>query len=441
MSVKSTRRAWRPALVLAAVLAASLPTAVDAATVTVHLGNSLSPKTLTVAPGTTVRWTNESGDRYRMRSRTGPVEFDSGNIEPGESYSFTFTVPGTYPYLDDRDRDDADFHGTIVVSSSSGGGSSGSAGGGSAGGGSASGGGSAANPPAGGGGGGAAPATATVHMANRAFGPSSVTIAAGGSVTFVNDDDREHTATGDAFDTGVLNSGGRSTQRFASAGTFSFLCQIHPDMRGTVNVRGASGAAPAPAATPMPTPQPTPVPPIIPEPGTKAASIVDFAFDPTSPQVATGTTITWTNRGQAPHTVTASDGSFDSGMIAPGSTYARTFDSPGTFAFACTFHPDMTATVVVSASSSAAPGSAVPSAVPNESPVASQSPATAALDLVGDGNPPPAAAGPTDTSPASTIRDSALRLLIVAVLTAGAVIGFGLLIGGTARNGRRGARH
>jgi len=171
MSARSTRRAWRVALTLAAVLAAALPTAVDAATVTVHLGPSLSPKTLTVAPGTTVRWVNESGDRYRMRSRTGPVEFDSGNIEPGEAFSFTFTRAGTYPYLDDRDRDDPDFHGTIVVSASSGGGS----GGGSSGGG--SGGGSAPNPPAGGGGGGAAPTSATVHMANRAFGPSSVTIA------------------------------------------------------------------------------------------------------------------------------------------------------------------------------------------------------------------------------------------------------------------------
>jgi plastocyanin len=278
-------------------------------------------------------------------------------------------------------------------------------------------------------------------MANRAFGPSSVTIAAGGSVTFINDDDREHTATGDAFDTGVLNSGGRSTQRFASAGTFSFLCQIHPDMRGTVNVRGAAGAAPAPAATPKPTPKPTPVPPIIPEPGTKAASIVDFAFDPASVQVSTGTTVTWTNRGQAPHTVTGSGGSFDSGMIAAGGTYARTFDSPGTFAFACTFHPDMTGTVVVSAASGEAPGSAVPSAAPDESPVPSETPATAPLDLADDGNVPPAAAGPSDTSPASTIRDGALRLLIVALLTAGAVVAFGLLIGGTARNGRRGAGH
>ena len=100
MSIRSARRASPPALVLAAVLAASLPAAVDAATVTVRLGDTLNPKTLTVDSGTTVRWVNESADRHRMRSRAGPVEFDSGNIEPGGSYAFAFSIPGTYPYLD-----------------------------------------------------------------------------------------------------------------------------------------------------------------------------------------------------------------------------------------------------------------------------------------------------------------------------------------------------
>ncbi|HEX5014827.1 MAG TPA: cupredoxin domain-containing protein [Candidatus Limnocylindrales bacterium] len=421
MSIRFTRRAW-PALVLAAVLAVSLPAAVEAASVTIHLREALSAKTLTVAPGTTVRWANESDERHRMRSRTGPVEFDSGNIEPGESYAFTFTVPGSYPYLDDRDRDDPGFHGTIVVAS---GGSSGGSGGSGTGGS----GGSAANPP--GGGGGAAPAAATVHMANREFGPSSVTIAAGGSVTFLNDDDREHTASGDAFDTGVLKSGARSTQKFASAGTFSFLCQIHPDMRGTVNVRGGSGAVPPPAATPKPTPKPTLVPPIVPEPGTKAASIVDFAFEPDALEVQAGTTVTWQNRGDAPHTVTASDGSFDSGMIAAGATYARTFDSPGTFAFACTFHPDMTGTVIVSAGAASPTTAATSSA----SPEPSGTPPALPLDVAFDNGVPPAAAEPDDTSPASEIREGALRLLLVGVLVAGGLLVFGFIVAGTTRRG------
>ena len=267
MSVRPARP-LRVALVLAVLIGGLLPAAAQAATVTVHLTDGLSPRSITVAPGTTVRWTNDSDDRHRMRSRNGPVEFDSGNIEPGESFAFTFGVVGTYPYLDDRERDDADFHGTVIVAEASTGGGSGS-GSGSGGGGS---GGGAPAPAEN------APASATVRMAGRTFSPGTVTIAAGGNVTFVNDDDREHTATGDAFDTGVLASGSRSTKQFPSPGTFSFLCRIHPDMRGTVSVPGAAGAAPPPApGTPVPaTPAPTAPPPA----GTDGAvAIVDFEFD------------------------------------------------------------------------------------------------------------------------------------------------------------------
>src|SRR5688500_13808173 len=97
-----------------ALLGAGVPAA-SAATVTVHIRDTLDPKPLTIAPGTAVRWVNDSDNRYRMRSRSGPVEFDSGNLEPGESYTFLFQVAGTYPYVDDRERDDPAFHGTITV--------------------------------------------------------------------------------------------------------------------------------------------------------------------------------------------------------------------------------------------------------------------------------------------------------------------------------------
>jgi plastocyanin len=78
-----------------------------------------------------------------------------------------------------------------------------------------------------------------------------------------------------------------------------------------------------------------------------AVSIVDFAFQPASIEVATGGTVTWTNTGQAPHTVTADDGSFDSGTLAPGATFSQTFATAGTFTYHCNIHPQMTATVIV----------------------------------------------------------------------------------------------
>ena len=78
-----------------------------------------------------------------------------------------------------------------------------------------------------------------------------------------------------------------------------------------------------------------------------AVSIVDFAFQPSSVEIATGGTVTWTNMGQAPHTVTADDGSFDSGTLSPGATFSQTFATAGTFTYHCNIHPQMTATVIV----------------------------------------------------------------------------------------------
>lgn len=82
--------------------------------------------------------------------------------------------------------------------------------------------------------------------------------------------------------------------------------------------------------------------------GGSEATIEGFAFQPGSLEVTAGTTVTWTNVDPAPHTVTAADGSFDSGQIASGSAFSHTFEAAGTFAYACAIHPTMTATVIVS---------------------------------------------------------------------------------------------
>jgi plastocyanin len=79
-----------------------------------------------------------------------------------------------------------------------------------------------------------------------------------------------------------------------------------------------------------------------------AVSIVDFAFQPAMLQIATGTTVTWTNTGNAPHTATADDGSFDSGQLSNGQTFSQTFNTAGTFTYHCDVHPFMTAMITVS---------------------------------------------------------------------------------------------
>jgi plastocyanin len=78
-----------------------------------------------------------------------------------------------------------------------------------------------------------------------------------------------------------------------------------------------------------------------------AVQVVDFAFDPATVTVPAGATVTWTNGGSRPHTVTADDGSFDSGRLDPGEQFSQTFDQPGTFTYFCGFHPEMQGSIVV----------------------------------------------------------------------------------------------
>lgn len=87
-----------------------------------------------------------------------------------------------------------------------------------------------------------------------------------------------------------------------------------------------------------------------------AVEIVDFAFNPGSIEVTVGTTITFTNQGQAPHTATSDDGAWDTGQLDNGDSASITFDIAGTFSYHCEFHPTMEATiVVVDAKATAAP--------------------------------------------------------------------------------------
>jgi plastocyanin len=69
-----------------------------------------------------------------------------------------------------------------------------------------------------------------------------------------------------------------------------------------------------------------------------------------SPQVLTvraGDRITWRNKDVVPHTATAK-GAFDSGSIAAGASWSHAAPArAGQYGYVCTFHPGMTATVVV----------------------------------------------------------------------------------------------
>ncbi len=75
----------------------------------------------------------------------------------------------------------------------------------------------------------------------------------------------------------------------------------------------------------------------------------DLAYRPGTIEVVAGTTVEWVNDDPLAHTVTASDTTFDSGLIEPGRHWSRRFDAPGTHRYACTPHPFMRGVVIVRA--------------------------------------------------------------------------------------------
>ena len=81
--------------------------------------------------------------------------------------------------------------------------------------------------------------------------------------------------------------------------------------------------------------------------GAPRAYIAGFAFKPGTIRIKVGTTVRWTNRDDAPHTVTASSGSFTSKQLGKGGVYSRRFAGAGTFAYLCALHPGMKGRVVV----------------------------------------------------------------------------------------------
>jgi plastocyanin len=305
------------------------------ATATVALGqdseeivisDTLEPMRLEVPAGTVVTWRNEDDERHRMRSRQGPVGFDTGNLEPGERFSVTFVVAGEYPYLDERNDEDASYFGTIVVIDEQ----------------------PTGGPP---------PLEATVTLIDESYQPPALEVAVGATVRWENidgDDDHTVTSTEGVFNSGIMPVGSAFEFAFDAPGTYPYFCAIHPEMEGTITVVGdapASSAAASesqgPAASAAPVEPASPVASADPVASPAAVSIIDLAFEPATIEVDAGTTVTWVNDDSLPHTVTARDDDFNSGVMLSGDVFEQTFETPGTFDYFCAIHPSMTGTVVV----------------------------------------------------------------------------------------------
>ena len=84
-----------------------------------------------------------------------------------------------------------------------------------------------------------------------------------------------------------------------------------------------------------------------PPPAAAEVRIDNFSFAPQTLTVAVGTTVTWTNHDDIPHTVVSTDSVFKSKVRDTDETFSYTFDKAGTYPYYCTIHPKMTGKVVV----------------------------------------------------------------------------------------------
>lgn len=80
---------------------------------------------------------------------------------------------------------------------------------------------------------------------------------------------------------------------------------------------------------------------------TTTVDITDDEFDPSELNIAAGTTVTFVNNGTGLHTATADNGLFDSGELAPGSSYPVVLEGAGTVTYHDELNPEMTGSITV----------------------------------------------------------------------------------------------
>ena len=104
-------------------------------------------------------------------------------------------------------------------------------------------------------------------------------------------------------------------------------------MRAVIFVLAAAAIACGPAADEPPTPR------------THTVTMENMRFHPESLTVARGDTVVWVNKDLVPHTATSEAGRFDSQLIPAEQSWKFSANTSGTFAYVCTFHPTMVATL------------------------------------------------------------------------------------------------
>ena len=204
-----------------------------------------------------------------------------------------------------------------------------------------------------------------VNIVNFEYQPGQFELPLGATVTWKNTSDRPHTVTdrGGTFDTDPILPGATASVTFTTPGTYHVFCRINPSkMNGIIVVDGTGAATPTVRLEAV-------------DPALDGETL---RFEPPVFTVKAGTNVVFANVGGLPHTFTADDGTFDSGVLAPGPDGGRfagssvfvALSKPGTYNFHCEIHPNvMKGTVTVEGDAPAPPGPAPPSAAPAKATV------------------------------------------------------------------------
>jgi plastocyanin len=308
----------------------TLAPAPAAGSVQIEVGdNTFGPQTVTAPVGTRIVFANRGQVMHTATADDG--SFDTGLIRAGATGEITVTRPGRIAYHCELH---SGMTGTIIVT------------------------GEALAPtaavptptpgpaptprpnalPAGG---------LSIVIGDNVFNPGTTRVPMGATVSWVNHGRIRHTvtSTSSVFDSGLLSPDGIFSVKFDKPGRFPYICDLHPTMRGLIEVYGPDGVAPA--AEPTATAAPASAAAITPPASAAHVMIGDDAFRAKEIRVSAGTEVSWLNHGAAKHTVTFIEAGFGSSLLGTGQSWSHTFDKPGTYKYICALHPEMTGTVVV----------------------------------------------------------------------------------------------
>src|SRR3954451_7573493 len=248
---------------------------------------------------------------------------------------------------------------------------------------------------------GGAATTGTVNVAdasgNNVMDPSATTIKTGDAVKFHWNEGGHnvHFTSGPEgdFDLGYQKTGYETTHTFSKAGTYSFVCDSHSKMKGTITVQDAGSGT----QTPPPPP-----------PSSNTVSVAnakgDNVMDPSSLSIKTGDAVKfhWNEGGHNVHFKNSPE-NFDLGYQKAGYDTSHTFTQPGTYSFVCDSHSSMKGTIRVTGQ--AVQPAPPPAQQPPSDPPATDPPATTDPQQTTDPQPtesPPAtsssSAAPTATA-------------------------------------------